>query len=469
MLQNRKNKKNCYFLSPGFIAFCIFFIMVFLFSSTVSGNADFQSFTLACPFYSVSDTVPGAAFLTLWESGTPVGEAITGILVTEATYEMLSAHFQTRSAEGVLILPAEAIRNILSDPRGTRCAVVPTDELLPNWKRVAVDDQPAPWDKDYRPAADFLSVPRAGAANFDSGKVTSVLITGTTALTRTTAYKMFVNGMTYPGEAVAEVFAKADLRHVSNESAFWSLCPEPVYSAATMQFCSPLDLFQYLGVNVVELTGNHLRDYDWPPLLETLDLLAAKGFGFYGAGRTVEEAALPYLVTHNQNRFAFVGCNVAGPDHVFVSETLPGVRQCDFDTLSRQIRDLTDRGYLVIATIQYYERYSRLPSEQQITDFNRLADAGAVVVTGSQAHYPQIMEPGETRFIHYGLGNLFFDQMDRPVAGTRQEFLDKFIFYDGRLLQVELITALLYDYAQPRLMLPEEREAFLKDVFSYAE
>ena len=79
------------------------------------------------------------------------------------------------------------------------------------------------------------------------------------------------------------------------------------------------------------------------------------------------------------------------------------------------------------------------------------------------------MIPSKDRFIHYGLGNLFFDQMDRPITGTRQEFLDRYVFYDGKLIQVELKTALLMDYAQPRLMTDEERYDFLNEIFSCAE
>jgi len=79
------------------------------------------------------------------------------------------------------------------------------------------------------------------------------------------------------------------------------------------------------------------------------------------------------------------------------------------------------------------------------------------------------MKPFEDRFIHYGLGNLFFDQMDRPVVGTREEFLDRYVFYDGKLIQVELITALLEDYAQPVPMKADERQKFLKEIFSYVK
>jgi len=97
-----------------------------------------------------------------------------------------------------------------------------------------------------------------------------------------------------------------------------------------------------------------------------------------------------------------------------------------------------------------------------------LSNGGAVIVSGSQAHFPQVFEFMGDHFIHYGLGNLFFDQMDYPVIGTRREFLDRHIFYDGRYISTEILTAMLEDYAQPRPMTAEERQQFLSEYFNYS-
>jgi poly-gamma-glutamate synthesis protein (capsule biosynthesis protein) len=137
-----------------------------------------------------------------------------------------------------------------------------------------------------------------------------------------------------------------------------------------------------------------------------------------------------------------------------------------------EIKKLKSEGYIVIATFQYFEYYSSDPRPWQQTDFRMMADAGADVVSGSQAHYSQAMEFYKGTFIHYGLGNLFFDQMgyDNPSSGqrtenTRREFLDRHVFYDGKLISTELLTAMLEDYAKPRPMTPEERAAFLEEYF----
>ena len=97
---------------------------------------------------------------------------------------------------------------------------------------------------------------------------------------------MAQHGAAWAGSAVKEIFESADIRHISNESSFWTKCPEPIRSR-TMQFCTPYEdwrLFESLGVNLIELTGNHLRDYDWPPLLETFELFEREGAPYYGGG-----------------------------------------------------------------------------------------------------------------------------------------------------------------------------------------
>ena len=70
-----------------------------------------------------------------------------------------------------------------------------------------------------------------------------------------------------------------------------------------------------------------------------------------------------------------------------------------------------------------------------------------------------------------GLANLFFDQMgdqDWMPRGIRREFFDRYVIYDGKLISVELITAMLEDYARPRLMTEQERSGFLQEYFFYS-
>jgi poly-gamma-glutamate synthesis protein (capsule biosynthesis protein) len=134
--------------------------------------------------------------------------------------------------------------------------------------------------------------------------------------------------------------------------------------------------------------------------------------------------------------------------------------------MADEVSRLTAQGYLVVVTFQHIEVYDYLPVPPQRGDFQAMAEAGAVIVSGSQSHFPQGMAFFGGAFMHYGLGNLFFDQMDEPVQGTRREFIDRHVFYDGRHISTQLLTAMLEDHSQPRPMTPDERKALLRDAFN---
>ena len=122
-------------------------------------------------------------------------------------------------------------------------------------------------------------------------------------------------------------------------------------------------------------------------------------------------------------------------------------------------------------TFQYNEYYQSNPTDYEQRDFRRMADAGAVIVSGSQAHMPAAMEFSGGTFIHYGLGNLFFDQMSHLMNGsliydTRNVFVDRHVIYNGRYISTELLSYIIEDYSRPRLMTAPERLEFLRNIFS---
>jgi poly-gamma-glutamate synthesis protein (capsule biosynthesis protein) len=238
-----------------------------------------------------------------------------------------------------------------------------------------------------------------------------------------------------------------------------------------MVFCSSpryIELLTDIGTDVMELSGDHFGDYGTDAFLETLDIYRQNKIQYYGGGLNLEDGRKPLLLEVNGNKLMFIGCNIKKA-YAGATDTKPGAVLCDFGYMTAQIGDYRARGYLPISTFQYNELDVPKATEQQEIDFRTLADAGAVIVSGSQAHTPQMMEFYKDAFIHFGLGNLFFDQVLKVGRSPKQnEFIDRHVFYDGRYLGVELVTAFLEDYARPRLMKPAERTKFLGDYFNYS-
>jgi poly-gamma-glutamate synthesis protein (capsule biosynthesis protein) len=302
--------------------------------------------------------------------------------------------------------------------------------------------------------------------------MTVLVMTGVTALTRATGYKMDVNGTTYPAHDIQDWLRNADLTHISNEVSFNPDCPKANFMDTSMMFCSRpeyIELLDFIGTKIVEVSGNHNNDWGTKADSYTLDLYKQRGWAVFAGGANLEEARQPAKIENNGNKLAFIGCNPAGPPAAWATADSPGAAPCgDYGWMLDTIHQLRADGYLPIVTFQYFEVYTHGLSDHQERDFKAAVDAGAVIVSGSQAHFPQYMEFYNGSFIHYGLGNLFFDQMDIPVVGTRDEFIDRHVFYGGKYIQTELLTARLEDYARPRPMTEDERKQFLSEVFSAA-
>jgi len=299
--------------------------------------------------------------------------------------------------------------------------------------------------------------------------MTSLVMTGTTAMVRNLALRMEEKGVLYPAENIGGLLRDADLTHVSNEVPFFDECPPAVPLRREARFCSDpryLELLESVGVDLIEVTGNHVLDWGEEPFIDTLDLYDREGLRYYGGGRNLSESQEPLFIEDHGNRLVFIGCNAIGPENILARANQAGAAPCDLEKMSRQVGELREKGYLPIFTFQHFEFEEVHPHSAQRPDFLRMADAGAVIVSGSQAHFAQGMKFRGQSFVHFGLGNLFFDQMEER---NRPAFIDRHIFYDGRYLGIELITTLLEDYARPRLMIPDEREEMLNRVFKDSE
>jgi poly-gamma-glutamate synthesis protein (capsule biosynthesis protein) len=162
-----------------------------------------------------------------------------------------------------------------------------------------------------------------------------------------------------------------------------------------------------------------------------------------------------------------MGCNAKG-SHYYApaDEVTPGAVPCDFDWMETEITRLKDEGYLVIVTFQHVEYYSYQAQPDLVRDFGRMAEAGATIVSGSQSHQAHGFAFQNGALIHYGLGNLFFDQyLFCENANCDYAFMDRHIIYDGQHINTELIPIRFIDMARPRLMTPDEKAWFLDLIF----
>ncbi len=445
-------------------------------------------YALVAPFPTVMDGVISAQLQNVWKGTSSDAFGKWPLFMTAPT---LSAFTALWGAPGinVHVVSGDQIVDAAWE-QFPSWAIVPFESVVPRWKVLTIDDQ-SPIRKDFDPSKYLLAMSfgvsskRGDAAaytlpasNRDANKLTTLIMTGTSSLVREIAYQMEVKGLDYPAQQIGDTLRQADILHISNEVAFDPNCPPPNPDKNRFYCSDPryMKLLDDVGVDIVELTGNHILDNGAASFIYTLNLYTQHHMAYFGGGSNLQDARKVLVIDYHSSKLAFLGCNAGEPPEPYATATSPGANPCDYPLLTSQVTQLRQQGYLPIVTFQYKEGYSPEVMPWQEEDFRKVAAAGAVIVSGSQSHVPMMMEFYDGSFIHYGLGNLFFGQMGNQPPGPgmpvqpaeRWEFLDRHVFYDGRYISTELLTTVVEDHAQPRWMTPDERASFLTHYFGYS-
>lgn len=365
----------------------------------------------------------------------------------------------------VQIVNDDALLNLLWRD-GSLITLLAFDRLTPRYRVLSIDGL---HPLDFEPGV-YPFMFKSETANFYPARLTRLLMSGVTALTRRTRTALDEKGVAWAAEGIKPYVEQADFFHTSNEVSFSPRCPG--WDAQPLgEFCSKqehFELFSDLGLEIVELTGNHNNDFGTENYLTTLGWYRERGIRLLGGGDNLEQARQPLILDHHGNRVALVACNWIGPYYALAGEDAPGAADCNWDWFRATLPTLAAENDVLIVSVQYLEIEYYRPSARQISDFQGLADLGADIVIGTQAHKPQTMafyntSSGTEAFLHYGLGNLFFDQ---PFWGNSRFFMDELFIYEGRLLTVDLFTGIIDDLARPRPMTTDEQRNFLAFMFN---
>ncbi len=168
------------------------------------------------------------------------------------------------------------------------------------------------------------------------------------------------------------------------------------------------------------LANNHVLDWGYPGLEETLATLKAAGLKVAGAGRDDREAAAPAVMeVPNKGRvivFAF-GSETSGiPTQWAASPQRPGVKllSADSDSTVSQtgeaVRALKRPGDLVVASIHWGGNWGyRIPRWQRQLAHRLIDEAGVDVIHGHSSHHAKGLEIYRGKPVIYGCGDFLND------------------------------------------------------------
>ena len=353
--------------------------------------------------------------------------------------------------------------------------LMPANELQLRLRLLWVDDVPVVDQLDRYPLVFKSDFP-----NFSREKLTRITLSGTTALARHTLSAIDAIGVERAASGIRDYVRHSDYFHIANEASMAPGCPDLDiigFAGSEYSMCMKPEhaaIFALLDVDIVDLTGNHINDFGYEPLFRTLDHFEQRGMATVGGGQDMQAAREALILEHNGSRIGWIACNEVGPAFAYANDDpnsrfgqRPGATPCDRNWLREALAVLSAETDLVVMTIQYREFERFTPTDGQKFDYRTFAEWGADIVVGTAEHKPMTYEfyptgRGETAFIHYGLGNLFFDQQ---LWGNRRFFLDTLYIYDGRLLAVEVFPGIIDDRARPRLLTGEDQFNFLHFMF----
>ena len=307
----------------------------------------------------------------------------------------------------------------------------------------------------------------------DEASVLTFAQTGVTALSRGMNQKLSeVSGdATFFSEKISDFLSGFDLTHTSNESSFSD-------SANSKNICSDkrfINTLTSIGLDIVELTGNHNQYCGNQSAIDTIDTYDSLGIQVVGGGKNSEEASIPLEINEKNTGITFLAYNqsTGGATH---GDT-PGANQYYEENAVSEINSAKERGDFVIVDVQYYEcsayvsktedatcDYANSSAGDQVGFFRHLIDLGADMVVGTSAHQPQTFELYGDGVIYYGLGNLFFDQVWWP--GTTRSLVLGHYFYNGKLLQTKIFPTAYDNDMKTGLLDKEEAEWFLNRLMS---
>lgn len=294
--------------------------------------------------------------------------------------------------------------------------------------------------------------------------ITSYTHTGVTALTRQTGNVLDRKGIDFYLENILPFFKDRELVHISNEVSNLDSCSYPNMKMKFATKTAHFEIFKKLGIDIVELTGNHNLDVGKNAYLSALQWYETNGIKYFGGGKNPNDANKALILKlKDGSSIAWIGFNQTCPLGECADIDCGANRYSDnkAKALIDSLKMIPEVSY-IIACVQFNESDSYSPLIRQKEICRNLIDYGADVVLGSQAHQAQEIGLYKDKIIFYGLGNFMFDQIHR--IGVRQAFFLECYFYKGRIIQYQPVYTFMNDQRQPTIASQSEKREIQKSI-----
>jgi poly-gamma-glutamate capsule biosynthesis protein CapA/YwtB (metallophosphatase superfamily) len=178
------------------------------------------------------------------------------------------------------------------------------------------------------------------------------------------------------------------------------------------------------GIDVCALANNHVLDYGYPGLEETLATLTAAGLKTAGAGRNLAEARRPAIVDRPGGGRVLVlscGTRMSGIPPAWSAtaeragvDMLKDLSNATADQVVERVGREKRPGDIVVASIHWGCNWGYEVPRGHIRFAHRLIDGGVDIVHGHSSHHPRPVEVYHDKLVLYGCGDFIDDYEGIP-------------------------------------------------------
>src|SRR5881392_1402941 len=274
------------------------------------------------------------------------------------------------------------------------------------------------------------------------------------------------------GDALRELErARIDLRIANLETAITSAeAPWPEKGIHYRMHPQNIGCLASAKISAGALANNHVLDWGYDGLSETLKTLDAAGIAHAGAGNDAEDATQPAAWdTAGNGRlllFSF-GSRTSGiPQDWKATSISPGVNLLDHFSeataaqVAEQMRSHQQSGDLIIASIHWGSNWGYEIPRQQIAFAHCLIEHGVAIVHGHSSHHVKAIEVFKNRLILYGCGDFVTDY--EGISGYERFRGDLALMYlvdldsqSGQLVSTRLVPMHMRRFRLDRTSAPD--------------
>ena len=227
------------------------------------------------------------------------------------------------------------------------------------------------------------------------------------------------------------------------------------------------------GIDICALANNHVLDWGYPGLEETLRTLEQAGVKGAGAGGDLSTAAAPATVAvPGKGRvlvYSFGDTSSGIPASWAAGGNRPGLNlltdlsERTVRIIGEGVRKVKEKGDLVIASIHWGGNWGfEIPAEQVAFAHRLIDDAGIDILHGHSSHHVQGIEVYRDKPVIYGCGDFINDY--EGIGGYEQYRGDLGLMYfasmdpgSGRLARLRLIPTQVRNFRVNSAPLPGMR------------